>query len=124
MKTPILILAGIATLSVLLASAAHATICAMVATEPYGEEASSSLNLRLKPSIRSKILEKIEGGSILVLDEHFTLDFKGWVYVSGSVTEEGYERSNPRGWVSKKYVQSTECPEYTVEGPTSAPPQR
>jgi hypothetical protein len=113
MKT--LLLAGIAVLSISSASAFTVSPysfykCALVVNS---EDGGDALDIYEKPNAKSK---RVDDGSVVVgdtitIDKHPTLDFERWSYMSGTVSrEEGYGEG-PRGWVKKKNLKLTDCPD-------------
>jgi hypothetical protein len=112
-----LLLAGVAVLSVLSASAAHASFkqtCAVVSPPIDTDGSPGRLNVRQKPNTKSQIYTTVTAGDVLLIDTDPTGDlFEDWISMYGTMSMDGEEHRGPRGWVSKKYIILTECPEYS-----------
>jgi hypothetical protein len=106
MKTRAFLLAGVAALSVLSASAAHAITCATIETSGDGPQ----LNVRLEPDQKSKSLEKVQSRDRLLLIDEDSTSNEDWAPIGGVLDEEGFFVSRVEGWVSKKYIRITPCP--------------
>jgi hypothetical protein len=131
-----ILLASIAALSVLSASAAHAdTKCAM-ANPPVDKEGTDDrplyyrepgapglLHLRLRPNAKSEWRARVQYGDVLYIDTTPNIDlFKDWKYVFGIFPKRGPEYT---GWVRTKYIKWLyDCPEEEEPQPTpsSLPP--
>ena len=92
--------------SLLLATkAAHADPACVTAIPPDGD----FLNLRMRPDAQSEILTKILQGQILYFSDDVTIQlFRQWVHVYGV---EPSRKAPLSGWVSRKYIKPTKCPE-------------
>jgi hypothetical protein len=88
----------------------------IVTQETYGEE-GVFVNLRAKPTVRSKIIQKLESGEILYVDTDETVQlFKGWTHIQDVEMQEPGSRNYPiTGWISNKYIKPTTCPGYEAK---------
>lgn len=86
--------------------------CAAVSPPPDTDGSPGFLNVREKPDAKATIYTKTNRGQILLVDVHPTMNlFKDWAYVYGTMTVDGEELRQPRGWVSKQFLTLVECPE-------------
>jgi hypothetical protein len=106
-----LLLAGIAALSVLSASAAHATgpdECAIVLKTRDG-----FLNIREAPTMKSKIIAKISSADIVHDDAYETLigefdnpHYEGWTHIDRVLRSSGDKKwQKLRGWVGTRFLK-------------------
>jgi hypothetical protein len=120
-----ILLAGVAALSVLSASAAHATqIWCAVVMKPSPEVVRDKeynpdgwLALREKPNRRSPMVITLSEGDYLTIGSEqcwkgvCDTDEREWVHVAGVSRIDDKGGSITFGWVRRKYVQEFTCPE-------------
>jgi hypothetical protein len=119
------LLAGVAAMTVLSASAAHAKfipipephMCAVVGGLPDGW-----LALREEDNARSRTIVKLREGDFLYISPEHNSEKGKWTSVIGTPRLDGipmpYKHLQPRqihGWVFNKYIQEFVCPEDQAE---------